>query len=113
MLKEWHSWVLAATLTPLKHWMGRLDSNQRITEFKAPRLTYLATAQQTFGWPSWIRTRHSTFRESRDAASLTANNFETGSESRIRTCDRRINSALPYRLATSEKLNIKANPGTL
>ena len=25
------------------------------------------------GWPSWIRTRHSTFRKSRDAASLTAN----------------------------------------
>ena len=47
VLKKWHSSVLAATLTPLKHWMGRLDSNQRITGFKAPRLTCLATAQQT------------------------------------------------------------------
>ncbi len=46
MLKEWRSSVLAATLTPQKHWMGRLESNQRVTEFKAPRLTCLATAQK-------------------------------------------------------------------
>ena len=76
VLKEWHSSVLAATLTPQnQNWMGRLESNQRVTGFRAPCLTCLATAQNC-GWPPWIRTRHSIFKESRDAASLTANIFK-------------------------------------
>jgi hypothetical protein len=75
--------------------------------------TGLATAQQN--WLAVLDSNQaSTFRESRDTASLTANTFETGSESRSRTCDGRINNALPYHLATSEYLDTSAkDPGAL
>ena len=80
VLEEWHSSVLAATLTPLNQKnMDRKTGLEPVSELLLlliqSQAGYLLppTSEKTYGWPSWIRTRHSTFRELRDTASLTAN----------------------------------------
>jgi hypothetical protein len=72
-----HSLTGSISISLLRFQTTNLDGQAGIEPARngvqSPAPYLLGDCPKNLGWPSWIRTRHSTFKESRDAASLTAN----------------------------------------